>query len=130
MANANRRAAWGREAGPGHTAAEAEAWAACCDSWAAASDKAIDAFAIACSRLYAEIAREDPQPWKQRLTRLGTAPLSGGRPGCPGQPVWLCSEDMIWLAKAATFSCQPSSSGPLMPVTRMAPSAIFFSPLA
>ncbi len=51
----------------GHTAAEAEAWAAQCDSWAAASGKAIDAFALACARLYAEIAREDLQPWKQRL---------------------------------------------------------------
>ena len=51
----------------GHTAAQAEAWAAQCDSWAAAPDKAIDAFALACARLYAEIAYEDPQPWKQRL---------------------------------------------------------------
>jgi hypothetical protein len=51
----------------GHTAAQAEAWAAQCDSWATASDKAIDAFAFASARLYAEIAREDPQPWKQRL---------------------------------------------------------------
>jgi len=51
----------------GHTAAQAEAWAAQCDSWAAASGKAIDAFAIACARLYAEIAHVGPQPWKQRL---------------------------------------------------------------
>ena len=50
----------------GHTAAQAEAWAAQCDSWPA-SDKAIDAFALACARLYAEIAHEDPQPWKQRF---------------------------------------------------------------
>ena len=51
----------------GQTAAEAEAWAAHCHSWAAASDRAIDAFAPACARLCAEIAHEDPQPWKQRL---------------------------------------------------------------
>jgi thiamine kinase-like enzyme len=51
----------------GHTAAQAEAWAAQCDSWTAASDKAIDAFALACARLYAEIAHEDLEPWKQRL---------------------------------------------------------------
>jgi hypothetical protein len=28
-------------------------------------DKAINVFAIACARLYDEIAREDPQPWKK-----------------------------------------------------------------
>ena len=50
----------------GHTAAQAEVWAAQCDSWAAA-DKAINAFAFASARFYAEIAQEDPQPWKQRL---------------------------------------------------------------
>jgi hypothetical protein len=51
----------------GHAAAQAEAWAAHCDSWASASEKAIDAFALASARLYAEIACEDPQPWKRRL---------------------------------------------------------------
>jgi hypothetical protein len=51
----------------GHAAAQAEAWAAHCDSWAAASDRAIDTFALACARTYAKIAYEDPQPWKQRL---------------------------------------------------------------
>jgi RIO1 family len=50
----------------GHTAAQAEALAAQCDSWSAASDKAIDAFALASARLYAEIAHEEFQPWKQR----------------------------------------------------------------
>jgi hypothetical protein len=57
----------------GHTAAQAEAWAAQCDSWPAASDRAIDAFALASARLYAEIAREDPQPWKQRLAAAARA---------------------------------------------------------
>jgi hypothetical protein len=51
----------------GHTAAQAEAWAARCDSWASAPDNAISAFALACVRLYSEIAQQDPQPWKQRL---------------------------------------------------------------
>jgi hypothetical protein len=51
----------------GHTAVQAEACAAQCDSWATAPSKAIDAFALACARLYTEIAQEDPQPWKQRL---------------------------------------------------------------
>ncbi len=51
----------------GHTAAQAEAWAARCDSWASAPHNAISAFALACACLYAEIAQQDPQPWKQRL---------------------------------------------------------------
>jgi hypothetical protein len=55
----------------GHTAAEAEAWAAQCECWAVAPDRAIDAFALACARLYAEIAHEDPQPWKQHLAAAG-----------------------------------------------------------
>jgi thiamine kinase-like enzyme len=55
----------------GHTAAEAEAWAAQCDSWAAAPGEAIDTFALACARLYGEIARADPQPWKQCLAAAG-----------------------------------------------------------
>ncbi len=55
----------------GHTAAEAEAWAAQCECWAVAPDKAIDAFALTCARLYAEIADKDPQPWKQRLASAG-----------------------------------------------------------
>jgi hypothetical protein len=54
----------------GHTETQAEAWAAQCDSWPTASDKAIDTFALGCARLYAEIADEDPQPWKQRLAAV------------------------------------------------------------
>jgi len=46
----------------GHTAAQAEAWAQQCTSWGKTPDKAINVFAIACARLYEEIAREDPQP--------------------------------------------------------------------
>lgn len=51
----------------GHTAAHAQAWAAQCDSWASAPDDAISAFALACARLYAEIAEQDSQPWKQHI---------------------------------------------------------------
>jgi hypothetical protein len=49
---------------------EPRLWAARCDSWATAPDKAIDSFALACARLYAEIADEDPQLWKQRLAAV------------------------------------------------------------
>ena len=38
--------------------------------------------------------------------------------------------DMIWSAKAVTLFCQPSSSGPFIPVTRTASSATFVIPLA
>ena len=58
------------------------------DSWATASHKAIDAFALACARLYAEIAREDPQPWKRRLAAASVdwaqhRNVSTGRRGQP-----------------------------------------------
>jgi thiamine kinase-like enzyme len=49
----------------GHTAAQAEAWAAQCTSWRQTPDHAINVFAIACARLYDEIALDDPQPWKK-----------------------------------------------------------------
>ena len=49
----------------GHTATQAEAWAQQCTSWGKAPDRAIKVFAIACARLYDEIAREDPRPWKK-----------------------------------------------------------------
>jgi hypothetical protein len=32
--------------------------------------EAINVFAIACARLYGEIAREDPQPWKKRFAAV------------------------------------------------------------
>jgi hypothetical protein len=54
----------------GHTAAHAEAWAAQCPSWDKTPREAINVFAIACARLYDEIAREDPQPWKQRFAAV------------------------------------------------------------
>ena len=54
----------------GHTAAQAEAWTQQCTSWRKTPDKAINVFAIACARLYDEIAREDPQPWKKHFAAV------------------------------------------------------------
>ena len=54
----------------GHTAAQAEVWAQQCTSWGKTPDKAINVFAIACARLYDEIAREDPQPWKKHFAAV------------------------------------------------------------
>jgi len=51
----------------GHTAASAERWAARCAGWDQAPPPAISAFATASARLFAEIAHDDPQPWKQQL---------------------------------------------------------------
>lgn len=51
----------------GHTAEEAEGWAACCDGWEQAPPRAIDMFAHASARLFREIADQDPQPWKRAL---------------------------------------------------------------
>ena len=51
----------------GHTAVQAEAWAEQCTSWGKTPHEAINVFANACARLYDEIAREDPQPWKKRF---------------------------------------------------------------
>jgi len=51
----------------GHAAASAERWAAQCAGWDQAPAPAVNAFAIASARLFAEIARDDHQPWKQQL---------------------------------------------------------------
>ncbi len=70
----------------GHSASQAEALAATCPGWRHAPSAAIDVFAFASARLYAEIARNDPQPFKQRLAavayewachRLGTRGPNG-----------------------------------------------------
>jgi thiamine kinase-like enzyme len=57
----------------GHTAAQAESWAAQCPSWGKTPDHAINVFAIACARLYDEIARDDPQPWKKGFAAVAQA---------------------------------------------------------
>lgn len=54
----------------GHSAAQAEAWARQCGSWEKTPDAAINVFAVACARLYDEIAREDPQPWKKHFAAV------------------------------------------------------------
>jgi hypothetical protein len=50
-----------------HSASQAETLAAKCPGWQQAPSAAIDVFALASTRLYDEIARSDPQPFKQRL---------------------------------------------------------------
>ncbi len=52
----------------GHNAAQAEALASTCAGWQQAPAAAIDVFALASTRLYDEIARNDPQPFKQNLS--------------------------------------------------------------
>jgi hypothetical protein len=54
----------------GHNASQAEALAAECPGWQQAPSAAIDVFALASARLYDEIARNDPQPFKQRLAAV------------------------------------------------------------
>ena len=54
----------------GHTAAQAEAWAAQFTSWRTTPHEAINVFAVACARLYDEIACDDPQPWKKRFAAV------------------------------------------------------------
>ncbi|GEM_PF-4176240 len=54
----------------GHSASQAEALAAQCPGWRHAPSAAIDVFALASTRLYNEIARNDPQPFKQRLAAV------------------------------------------------------------
>jgi hypothetical protein len=72
----------------GHSASQAEALASMCPGWQQAPSAAIDVFALASARLYGEIARNDPQPFKQRLAavthewachRLGTSSTTGSR---------------------------------------------------
>ena len=54
----------------GHSASQAEALAARCPGWQQAPSAAIDVFALASARLYDEIARQDPQPFKQCLASV------------------------------------------------------------
>lgn len=54
----------------GHSASQAETLASMCPGWQQASSVAIDVFALASARLYDEIARNDPQPFKQRMATV------------------------------------------------------------
>jgi hypothetical protein len=51
-------------------ASQAETLAARCPGWQQAPSAAIDVFALASARLYDEIARNDPQPFRQRLAAV------------------------------------------------------------
>jgi hypothetical protein len=77
----------------GHSASQAEALASMCPGWQQAPSAAIDVFALASARLYGEIARDDPQPIKQRLAaiahewachRLGTSSTISAAASPPG----------------------------------------------
>ncbi len=54
----------------GYSASQAEALATQCPGWQHAPSAAIDVFALASTRLYDEIARNDPQPFKRRLAAV------------------------------------------------------------
>ena len=51
----------------GHTPGEAEAWAKQTPSWNPTPTEYVDAFAAASARVWKEIAKADPQPWKTHL---------------------------------------------------------------
>jgi hypothetical protein len=77
----------------GHSASQAEALASMCPGWQQAPSAAIDVFALASACLYGEIARNDPQPFKQRLAavadewachRLGTSSSISAAASPPG----------------------------------------------
>lgn len=57
----------------GHDADQAEALAYLCPGWQQAPSVAIDIFALVSARLHGEIARNDPQPFKQRLAAVAEA---------------------------------------------------------
>lgn len=71
----------------GHSASQAEALAARCPGWKHAPSAAIDVFALASARLYDEIARNDPQPFKQRLAAV-THDWACHRAGGSVSPTW------------------------------------------
>ncbi|MEV5542773.1 aminoglycoside phosphotransferase, partial [Saccharopolyspora shandongensis] len=51
----------------GHTAAGAEDWVRDTPAWSSAPPTAVDAFARANARVWAQIAADDPHPWKQKM---------------------------------------------------------------
>lgn len=54
----------------GHTAAHAQAWVSDTPAWAAAPEEAVDIFAHANARVWAQIAADDPHPWKQQMAAI------------------------------------------------------------
>ncbi len=57
----------------GHSPASAEHWASQCVGWDQVPRHAVDAFANANARLYAEIAHQDPEPWKRQLASAASS---------------------------------------------------------
>jgi hypothetical protein len=57
----------------GHSAADAESWAARTGVWTSAPAEGITVFAEANRRLWEEIARNDPQSWKRRMAAAASA---------------------------------------------------------
>lgn len=51
----------------GHTAGQAECWAATLPAWETAPREAVDAFATASACLWQDIAEADPGPWTRRM---------------------------------------------------------------
>jgi hypothetical protein len=101
----------------GHSASEAEALADRCPGWQQAPSAAIDVFALASARLYDEIARNDPQPFKQGLAlvtgvwfrhRLDAGIIPATRKlACPHPTVdgwsWLLEETLLRSGRTAVF---------------------------
>ncbi|WP_143539516.1 aminoglycoside phosphotransferase [Saccharopolyspora spinosa] len=54
----------------GHAPASAEAWVAETPAWTAASAEAVDIFARANARVWAQIAADDPHPWKRHMSTV------------------------------------------------------------
>ena len=57
----------------GHTPAAAETWASTIPAWRNAPAASVDVFTAVNVRLWEQIARDDPQPWKQRLHQAALA---------------------------------------------------------
>lgn len=74
----------------GHTPAAAEDWATTIPTWATASQPGIDAFTTISHRLWAQIARDDPQPWKIQLHAATQAWTEHRRTATPMRPRLLC----------------------------------------
>jgi hypothetical protein len=51
----------------GHSPAEAEAAVADLPAWATANPRSVEVFAVALSRMWAEIFEADPTPWKRKV---------------------------------------------------------------
>jgi hypothetical protein len=80
----------------GHTAAQAEAWARQCASWGNTPDKAINVFAVACTRLYDEIAGEDLSPGRSvSLPSHRTGPRTAWRGTASTSQRWIAESDEL-----------------------------------